>query len=92
MTVVVGATQMDRCGKVGKAQLLPACIANAERFQAAAHVVAVDLLLVGQRWAARIPLGLKCCRGQMACAGMAPARTAGNIVINCSSRLIVERW
>ena len=48
VTVVVGATQMDRCGKVREAQLFPACIGDAERLQAAAHIVAADLLLVGQ--------------------------------------------
>ena len=39
---------MDRCGKIGEPQLFPARIGDAERLQAAAHLFAADLLLVGQ--------------------------------------------
>jgi hypothetical protein len=45
--VVVGATQMDRCGKVGEAQLLPARTGDVERLQTPVLVGTVDLLLAG---------------------------------------------
>jgi len=54
VAIVIGTGQVNRCSEVGKTQFFPPRFSNVERFEAAADVFAIDLLLAGQLLRVRI--------------------------------------